>query len=245
MPTEKQERDLWILGLGKRLERGAIICSYLAEGGYRIRTASMPEFEQFPHPFGIILDISPHSDDGWGILLRLKENPETWNIPILPVFLGLNGTIGGVFPIAGFFMLPIDGEHFLERLTVMGFVEDAEVYDLQSLLVTRRGDMAVRDAIFEAGFTPIEAYTGKEALALAITARPYMAFTSYMLPDFSAFELVERFRIYPQIKNMPVFVLLKETMKEGERQAMSRNVEYLVRKKELSKDEFLSYFRNR
>jgi hypothetical protein len=38
-------------------------------------------------------------------------------------------------------------------------------------------------------------------------------------------------------------VLLKDAMKEGERVAMSRGVDHLVRKNWLSQDEFLSYFK--
>jgi CheY-like chemotaxis protein len=66
-----------------------------------------------------------------------------------------------------------------------------------------------------------------------------------MLPDASAFELLERFRVYPQTKNIPFFVLLKDSMKDGERLAMSRQVEHLVRKKDLTKEEFMIYFRRR
>jgi len=66
-----------------------------------------------------------------------------------------------------------------------------------------------------------------------------------MLPDMSAFELLERLRLYPRTRNVPFFVLIKETMKHGERMAMSRQIDHLVRKKELSKEEFLSYLRRK
>jgi hypothetical protein len=57
--------------------------------------------------------------------------------------------------------------------------------------------------------------------------------------------LLERFRLYPQTRNIPFFVMLKDSMKEGERKAVSRQIEHLVRKKELTRDEFLAYFRKR
>jgi hypothetical protein len=40
-------------------------------------------------------------------------------------------------------------------------------------------------------------------------------------------------------------VLRKDAMKEGERNAISREIDHLVRKKELTKEEFLVYFRRR
>lgn len=244
MSAIQQERELWIMGLGDRIDRGALVCSYLAEGGYRVRTAGFDELER-ERPLGIILDISPHSTDGWGILGSIKGRPETRDIPVLPIFLSEKGRVGGVFPVAGFFLMPVDREHLAEKLAVMGFTEDVEDYDLQAMLVTRKGDDDVSHAVADLGFTLLNAYSVKEGLALATTAHPYLVFTSFMLPDASAFEFQERLRLYPQTHNIPVFVLLKDAMKEGERMAMSRCVEHLVRKKELSREEFLSYFRRR
>lgn len=238
------ERELWVMGLGEQIDRAALICSYLAEGGYRARTARIEEMAE-RRPLGIILDLSPHSADGWGTLLTLKGNPETRNIPVLPVFLSEKGKVGGVFPVAGFFLLPMDEEYLAERLAVFGLTEDTEDYDLQTLVVTRKGEERVTHALDRLGFSVVNGYTGKEGLALATTTHPYIVFSALMLPDMSAFELLERFSLFPQTRKIPYFVLLKDTMKEGERLAMSREVEHLVRKKDLSRDEFLAYFRRR
>jgi CheY-like chemotaxis protein len=244
MSISHQERELWIMGLGDRIDRGALICSYLAEGGYRARTARLDELEE-ARPLGILLDISPHSTDGWGILGEIKSRPETRDIPVMPVFLSEKGRVGGVFPVAGFFLQPVNREHMAEKLAVMGLTDDVEDYDLQAMLVTRRGDEDLSHAVADLGFTLLNAYSAKEGLALATTAHPYLLFTSFMLPDASAFEFQERLRLYPQTRNIPFFVLLKDAMKDGERMAMSRCVEHLVRKKELSKEEFLAHFRRR
>jgi len=238
------ERELWIMGLGERVDRGAVVCSYLAEADYRARTASLEELSE-RRPLGIVLDISPHSTDGWGILTKIKSSPETWDIPVLPVFLSEKGKIGGAFPVAGFFLMPINVDHLVEKLAVMGLSEDADEYDLQTLLVTRKGDELLGKAITDIGFTLLNAYSAKEGIAIATTTHPYLIFTSFMLSDSSAFEFQERLKLYPQTRNIPFFVLLKDATKEGERMAMSRSVEHLVRKKELTKNEFLACFRRK
>lgn len=244
MSLSQQERELWIMGLGDRIDRGATICSYLAEGGYRTRTARFDELDQ-GRPLGIILDISPHSIDGWGILTSIKSRRETRDIPVLPVFLSEKGKVGGVFPVAGFFLQPVDREHLAAKLAVMGLTEDTDDYDLQAMIVSRKGDDDLAHAITDLGFSLLNAYTVKEGVALATTAHPYVMFTSFMLQDASAFEFQERLRLYPQTRNIPFFVLIKDTTKDGERMAMSRSVEHLVRKKELSREEFLAHFRRR
>lgn len=244
MTSNEPERELWILGLGERIERGAVVCSFLAEAGYRARTAKLEELSD-SRPLGIVLDISPHSVDGWGILAAIKSSPETRDIPVLPVFLSEKGKIGGVFPVAGFFLTPINRDHLVERLAVMGLTDEADEYDLQIMLVTRKGDELLGKTITDIGFSPLDAYSAKEGVAIATTTHPYLIFTSFMLPDSSAFEFQERLKLYPQTRNIPFFVLLKDITKEGERMAMSKSVEHLVRKKELSRDEFLSCFRRK
>lgn len=239
---ECDERELWIMGLGERVERGAVVCSYLAEGGHRCRTAKLAELATCT-PRAILLDLSPWSDDGWGKLLTLKEDPATREIPVLPVYLSEIGQVGAVFPVAGFFTLPIDKKFLAKKLTQFGLTDESDDYDLQAMLVTRKGEEEVQHAITGLGFEVVNAYTGKEAVALGTIIHPYMMFCSLMLSDLVAFELLERFRLYPQTRNIPFFVLLKGAMKEEERADMSRSIEHLVSKKWLTRQEFLAFFK--
>jgi CheY-like chemotaxis protein len=237
-------RDLWIMGVTPGTGREAVLSSYLTAGGYRNRLGGIENLGD-ERPLGIVLDISPFSDDGWGLLLGIKKEPLTRNIPVLPVFLSETGTVGGVFPVAGFFTLPVDENHLLERLAVYGLTEDADTWDLQALVVSRTGEEKLSKAIESVGFEVVKAYTGKETLALTSIHPRYMAFASLMLPDMTVFELLEKFRHYPYSSNTPIFVLLKEDMKEGEKSAMSREVANLVSKKQLSRDQFLANLRRR
>ena len=244
MATTEEVRELLILGLGERPERGDLVRQYLREAGYRSRAATLEQLEQ-ERPLGVVLDVSPHSADGWGILLAIKASAAIRNIPVLPMFLSEEGKVGGVFPLAGFFTTPIDADYMAERMAVLGLLEDVDDYDLQALVIARKREEELGKTLEQLGFEIVNAYTGKEGLALATTGRNYVIFCALMLSDMGAFELTERFRLYPQTRNIPLFVLIKDAMKDGERLAMSRQVEHLVRKKELSKEEFLAHFRRR
>lgn len=236
--------ELWVMGVRPDLGRENIIQEYLAVAGYRSRLGVFDQLSN-ERPLGIVLDVSPHSDDGWGLLLRIKSDPVYRNIPVLPVFLSEKGKVGGVFPVAGFFTLPLDESHLLDRLAVYGLTEEAETWDLQSLVISRSGEEKLSKLLETIGFEVIKGYTGKEALALVSLHPKYLAFSSLMLPDMSAFELQEKFRLFPYSQNMPVFVLLKEELKEGEKLAMSREIAHLVSKKQLTCEEFLRYLRSR
>ena len=237
-------RELWILGVKPGQGREELLCTYLSAGGYRCRLEQVDNMSE-GRPLGVILDISPFSDDGWGLLLKIKGDPALRNIPVLLVFLSEKGMVGGVFPVAGFFTLPIDERHLQARLTVFGLTEDAETWDLQALVVSRLGEEKLSKMIESLGFEVVKAYTAKEARALTSIHPVYMAFVNLMLPDMSAFELVEKLRLHPYSSNTPVFVLLKDEMKQGEKTAMSREISHLVSKKQLSCEEFLAYLRRR
>lgn len=240
----KPRRELWILGIKPGDGREDLLLSYLEAGGYDCRLDRYDNLES-GKPLGIVLDISPFSDDGWGMLLKIKSSPVTRNIPVLPVFLSEKGKIGGVFPVAGFFTLPVDDQYLQNRLAVYGLTEEAETWDLQSMVVSRSGEEKLSKAIELFGFEVVKGYTGKEALALASIHPVYMVFCSQMLSDMSAFELQERLRLDPYSSNTPLFVLLKDGMKDGEKLAMSREIAHLVRKKQLSCEEFLGFLRRR
>lgn len=240
----KPRRELWVLGIKPGTGREDILTSYLETGGYVCRVEQYENLET-GRPLGVVLDISPFSEDGWGVLLKIKNSPETRDIPVLPVFLSEKGKVGGVFPVAGFFTLPVDVQYLQNRLAVYGLTEEAETWDLQSMVVSRNGEEKLAKAIESLGFEVVKGYTGKEALAISSIHPVYVVFCNQMLPDMSAFELQERFRLYPYSSNIPLFVLLKDEMKEGEKLAMSREIAHLVRKKQLSCDEFLGHIRRR
>jgi CheY-like chemotaxis protein len=237
-------RELWILGVKEGEGREEILSSYLEAGGYVSRVERYDNLEA-GRPLGIVLDISPFSEDGWGELLKIKNSPATRDIPVLTVFLSEKGKIGGVFPVAGFFTIPLDEQYFQNRLAVYGLTAEAETWDLQAMVVSRSGEEKIAKAIESVGFEVVKGYTGKEALALASIHPVYLVFCSQMLPDMSAFELQERFRLVPYSSNTPIFVLLKDAMKEGEKEALSREIAHLVRKKQLSCEEFFGHLRRR
>src|SRR6185369_13066387 len=131
------------------------------------------------------------------------------------------------------------------RLAVYGLTEEADTWDLQALVVSRTGEEGLSKAVESVGFEVVKGYTGKEAIALVSIKPKYLSFCNLMLSDMSAFELLEKFRLFPYSRNTPMFVLLKAEMKEGEKNAMSREIAHMVSKKQLTCEEFLSHLRRR
>ncbi|OGT99767.1 MAG: histidine kinase [Geobacteraceae bacterium GWC2_48_7] len=238
------KRKLAIIGVTAATEREEQLVTYLASGGYEGQLAEIEDLTKIK-PLGIILDISPFSDDGWGKLLKVKSSPETRNIPVLPIYLSETGDIGGVFPVTDFFTLPVDEQYLMDRLAILGLTQEAETWDLQVMIASGSAEVQISKTLESAGFEIIRAYNGKEALALSSIHPSYFCFSSIMQPDMSAFELLEKFRLYPYNGNTPFFVLLKMNMREEEKTELSMEVAHLVSKKQLSCTEFLSHLRRR
>ena len=80
------------MGVKPGKERERIICHTSAKSGY---CCCLEHVETLAtrRPLGIILDISPFSDDGWGLLLKIKDDPALRNIPVLLVFLSEDGKV--------------------------------------------------------------------------------------------------------------------------------------------------------
>ena len=122
----ESSRELLLLGIGDAPGRSDTLIAYLAEAGYLVRSGTLHDLPQ-GRPLGIVLDISPFADDGWGILLELKKNSSTRDIPVLPLYLSEEGKVGGIFPVAGFFILPMETEYLLKKLAVLGMTDDTEM----------------------------------------------------------------------------------------------------------------------
>ncbi len=72
----EQTPELWLMGVRPDQGRDAIIREYLAAAGYGTRLATVDQIGT-DRPLGIVLDISPHSLDGWGCCCRSKVIPRT------------------------------------------------------------------------------------------------------------------------------------------------------------------------
>ncbi|GEM_PF-336138 len=241
--TEYEPR-LAILGVDPGDERSKKLVSYLAEGGYQAGSVSIEELAA-NRPSGIVLDISPFSDDGWGKLLELKNNRALRNIPVLPLFLSETGEVGGVFPAAGFFVMPGDEQFILERLAVLGLTEEAETWDLQVMIAGDNIASSVINALESAGFDVVRAYNGKEALALASIHPCYFFVSTLELQDMIAFELFEKLKLYPYNRNAPMFVLMNSEMSERVKKELSCDVASLVSKRHLSATEVISFLKRK
>jgi CheY-like chemotaxis protein len=65
----------------------------------------------------------------------------------------------------------------------------------------------VTNKLVEAGFSVLNASTGKDGLAKAKLDRPQLILLDIMLPDMGGFEILEKLKADPETKDIPVIIL--------------------------------------
>jgi len=75
----------------------------------------------------------------------------------------------------------------------------------------------VRDILQAVGYTPLEATTGEEALALAAESAPALILMDIQLPDLDGATALQRLRSNERTAGIPVLALTAQAM-EGDRE---------------------------
>jgi CheY-like chemotaxis protein len=125
------------------------------------------------HPALITLDLLLPKVDGWDLLVRLKGDPETREIPVVIVSIIDQPGKGFALGAADYLLKPVGREdllHALQRVSLTG-----QQRERKTILTIDDDPMAVElvEAILtEEGFRVLKAYSGEEGLAIARQEAP-------------------------------------------------------------------------
>ncbi|HSG05788.1 MAG TPA: ATP-binding protein, partial [Nitrospiria bacterium] len=122
-PEEQQEESTTlprILVVEDDPTVGRLLTLYLTQEGYHVDHAmdgeEAIEKAKILKPFAITLDIMLPRKDGWEVLQRLKQLPETKDVPIIIVSIIENRDLGFSLGATDYFTKPIDRKALLESL---------------------------------------------------------------------------------------------------------------------------------
>jgi signal transduction histidine kinase/DNA-binding response OmpR family regulator len=186
-------------------------------------------------PAFVCLDVGlPGPLDGWELLASLKARPETASTPVV-VCTGSNGrrrasalgaadvlakpfsrsellaAVRRILPAAAGRVLVVDDDH-----TVRSLVSE-----------TLRG----------AGFQPLEAADGAEALAAVGREAPDAIVLDLVMPNLDGFEVLDRLHADPEGRGIPVVVLTARELSSADRSRLRARAVSLLEKSAYSPDE--------
>jgi len=180
-------------------------------------------------PAAITLDIILPDRDGWQVLHELKQDPVTWDIPVIVLSVVERRALGFQLGATDYLVKPFDSEAListLQRVTKSGSPvrrllvvdDDPDVQQMVTQLLEEEPVeiMAVTD--------------GLEALAHIGRHRPDAILLDLMMPRLDGFGVLARMRQDPDLADIPVVVLTAKQLSVEESSRLQDTVRQILQK---------------
>lgn len=226
-----------------------LLTMYLDQAGYRVATARDGDeaikktFEL--RPFAITLDVMLPQKDGWEVLQELKGTPETRDIPVIIVSMVENQELGFSIGAMDYLIKPVSREDLIRSI---------EKYRLGTRLIKGSGKVLVVDddpricdfiskVMKTEGYHVETAHGGEEGIRKALEALPDLIILDLMMPVINGFDVINELKKHPIAKDIPIFVLTAKDLGKEEKEVLFSNVERVVQKGEVSKEDLIEEIR--
>jgi CheY-like chemotaxis protein/signal transduction histidine kinase len=187
-----------------------VLCDLSRDRGFKVLVAlrgtdALALAREF-HPTAISLDVFLPDMLGWTVLNHLKQDPATRHIPVQMLTLDedrQHGLARGAFAFVTKPTNPDDLEQALSR------IKEYSMPRRKRLLIVEDNpaeQFSIRELLGHDDIDVIVAATGGEALELVGHETFDCVVLDLRLPDMTGFDILERFRDDPKVKDLPVVV---------------------------------------
>ncbi|AFY93214.1 DAHL domain-containing protein [Chamaesiphon minutus] len=179
-------------------------------------------------PAAILLDVKMPDLDGWGVLSRLKSDPDLADIPVMMVTIEGDRALSSALGAVDYLVKPVD----YDRL--MTLLEPYQTNSAPTSVMVVEDNSENREMICrqltKAGWRVLAAQHGIEALALMQTEEPGVILLDLMMPEMDGFEFLRQLRQHPQWRSLPVIVLTAKDLTTEERQWLDSQTQRIYQK---------------
>src|SRR2546426_2615820 len=197
---------------------------YLEGAGYYVELARDGE-EGFAkarrlRPNLLILDLLLPRIDGWDLLVRLKEEPETRAIPVVIVSIMEQQGKGFALGAADYLVKPVSREELLNALQRFSLTTQRP-REAVTILAIDDDPMAVElvEAILAGeGFRILKACGGEEGLTVACREMPALIILDLLMPDVDGFTVVEQLRANAATPAIPIVILTSKSLTQHDKE---------------------------
>ncbi|MES2536110.1 MAG: response regulator [Pseudomonadota bacterium] len=215
----------------------------LEDEGYRVVHA--PNAEQGLklaaelQPDAIILDIILPGIDGWEMLTQVKRTASIASIPVVIVSITDDASRGFALGASQVLTKPVVQEDLMAALASLGVIP---VQGQQVLVVDDdpKAVSLISIHLKAAGFDPVGAYGGKEAIEWAINKKPALLILDLMMPEITGFDVVQALHAQPETAATPILVLTAKMLTREDRDKLTGKVQRILEKSDYSPKILLS-----
>ncbi|TAN31450.1 response regulator [bacterium] len=206
----------------------------LEQGGFQTEVAEtgagvLAKARQL-RPMAITLDILLPDIDGWEVLTRLKQDDSTKDIPVIVVSVVDNPALGKALGALDYFVKPVPAKDLLQRLSRFHF-EPSAGRDHRHVLVVddeQPNREFLAEVLESAGYTVTVAGGGREAIRMALSARPDLVLLDLMMPGVTGFDVVEALRADEATRATPIMVLTAKDLTAEDKRQLNGHVSAIL-----------------
>jgi len=227
-----------ILVVEDNVMTGQLIQSQLSSSGYETVKCDQPEratdMAAELQPNAITLDLLMKPVHGLEVLLQLKNDPRTSNIPVIVVTIVDQPSIGTAFGADEYLIKPVD------KATLLAAVERClrsrgGVAPARKILAVE-DDISTLEVVVELlkayGYSVSTATDGEQARLSVAQSLPELVILDLSLPKVSGFELLAEWRSNSRTADLPVFVLTSKDLTKEEEKYLHAHSESIFRKQD-------------
>jgi CheY-like chemotaxis protein len=214
----------------------------LAEAGYQVVGAHSGDDgvqkARELKPYAITLDILMPQKDGWQVLLDLKSDPTTRDIPVIMLSIVDKKALGYRLGAADYLLKPLEAEAVLNALKRLAHLNGAAI---KRVLVVD-DDPYVHDLarqVLGEHYQLDHAPDGVAALEAVQHQRPDAILLDLMMPRLDGFGVLEQLQRAPEYGNIPVVVITAKTLTVEEAALLQQNVSQVIQKQGLAGETLL------
>ena len=209
--------------------------SYLKGSGFQPVTASTTreaeDILERVQPRAIVLDIVLRSEDTWGFLVKLKEDPQTRNIPVLVASTIEDQPKAFHLGVSAYIIKPF------ERADLLGKLRDLTgVPAMGRVLIIDDNELdryLLKQHLKKLPVAITEATSGPDGIRQVLNGAPDLIFLDLTMPEMNGFEVIEKLKSVQASKDIPVAIITSRVLKDRERARLMENAIAIVSKEDL------------
>lgn len=198
-----------ILVVDRDAEVADLIGTYLGRHGYDVVKAHTADEALVAalryKPRAITLDVILDEGDGFDLLHRLRESPDTKDIPVVVLSIVCDEGRSCRLGAANYLEKPIDQSRLLAMIDdIVGSISSPV-----ALVVDDDRDIVrlLSETLRRKGFAVAGAYDGAEAVESLKQRIPDIIVTDLKMPKMDGYELIDRVKTTPEWAHVPVVVM--------------------------------------
>ncbi|AKI99266.1 signal transduction histidine kinase [Archangium gephyra] len=219
---------------------------YLSRSGFQVLPVRTVEEArrtlQRVRPAAVVMDVMLEGETSWSFLSELKSNEATRDIPVLVVTLMDREQKARALGADEFWLKPLGEEQLLRKLAEM-----ARSGPVQKLLIIDDDEVhryLLRQLLRDTPYLLSEAGTGPEGLRLAREQTPDLIFLDFVLPDMTAFDVLDELKADPRTRDIPVILHTSRQLQEEERARLEKGTSTILAKHKLSREVAITRIRD-